>query len=411
MRYKKSFCNILHPELSNRKLTSRSVEVSLRQFLLLLLAGCLGATNILAEPIVLDQGTPVSLLSVQHQTDETVLIALGELAFKNKSLLDASNSFGLHMSCDACHPDGGTTQSLFVEGLSGKPGTIDITNRAMTLYEDGSFNPVNIPSIFGARHTEPYARSGKFSTLREFTRFVVVDEFGGLAPGDLTLDALVAYERSLNFLDNRWIDDKGALVAGTPSAARRGETIFNEPFPSQPGLTCATCHNPETSFVDGNTRSVGTGVTVDTPTLRDLTISAPYMHDGRFDSLLEVVEHFDKYYELNLSNGQKDDLVSYLKVVGGGELPKFSKSSHVHLDTVFVLLNRTLRASDWALGKMVIAQVLIELNVARDQANPPSREIIDRVFSDISRIDAYNKVENYTAALAILDNLSKVIVR
>jgi len=78
---------------------------------------------------------------------------------------------------------------------------------------------------------------------------------------------------------------------------------------------------------------------------------------------------------------------------------------------VFVLLNRTLRASDWALGKMVIAQVLIELNVARDQANPPSREIIDRVFSDISRIDAYNKVENYTAALAILDNLSKVIVR
>ena len=55
--------------------------------------------------------------------------------------------------------------------------------------------------------------------------------------------------------------------------------------------------------------------------------------------------------------------------------------------------------------------VLIELNLARDQASSPSREIIDRVFSDISRIDAYNKVENYTAALAILDKLSKVIAR
>ena len=108
---------------------------------------------------------------------------------------------------------------------------------------------------------------------------------------------------------------------------------------------------------------------------------------------------------------QSEILGNVLKVVGGGELPTFPKSSHVHLDTVFVLLNRTLQANDWALGKMVIAQVLIELNVARDQANPPSREIIDRVFSDISRIDAYNKVENYTAALAILDNLSKVIVR
>ena len=135
------------------------------------------------------------------------------------------------------------------------------------------------------------------------------------------------------------------------------------------------------------------------------------MHDGRFDSLLEVVEHFDKYYELNLSNGQKDDLVSYLKVVGGGELPKFSKSSHVHLDTLLVLLNRTLRAEDWALGKMVISQALIELNAARDQANPPSREVIDRFSSDISRIDAYNKVENYAAALAILDELSEVVLR
>ena len=81
MRYKKSFCNIFDPELSNRKLASRLTKVSLRQFLLLLLAGCFGTTNILAEPIVLDEGTPVSLLSVQHRTDETVLIALREPLF------------------------------------------------------------------------------------------------------------------------------------------------------------------------------------------------------------------------------------------------------------------------------------------------------------------------------------------
>ena len=119
MRYRKSFYYVLELGLFNRKLTCKFIEVPLIQFLLALVWSLFLPTNLLAEPFVLDHGTPVSLLSVQHRTDETVLIVLGELAFKNKSLLEASNSFGLHMSCDACHPDGGTTQSLFVEGLSG----------------------------------------------------------------------------------------------------------------------------------------------------------------------------------------------------------------------------------------------------------------------------------------------------
>ena len=67
-----------------------------------------------------------------------------------------------------------------------------------------------------------------------------------------------------------------------------------------------------------------------TPTLRNIEMSAPYMHDGRFATLEEVVEHYNsggKYSTtvdplmkklgvgLQLTNQEKKDLVSYLKTL------------------------------------------------------------------------------------------------
>ena len=71
-----------------------------------------------------------------------------------------------------------------------------------------------------------------------------------------------------------------------------------------------------------------------TPTLRNIEMSAPYMHDGRFATLEEVVEHYDsggKYSTtvdplmkklgvgLQLTNQEKIDLVSYLKTLTDNE--------------------------------------------------------------------------------------------
>ena len=67
-----------------------------------------------------------------------------------------------------------------------------------------------------------------------------------------------------------------------------------------------------------------------TPTLRNIEMTAPYMHDGRFATLEEVVEHYDsggKYSTtidplmkklgigLQLTNQEKIDLVAYLKTL------------------------------------------------------------------------------------------------
>ena len=69
-----------------------------------------------------------------------------------------------------------------------------------------------------------------------------------------------------------------------------------------------------------------------TPTLRNLGFTAPYMHDGRFKTLEEVVEFYNSgvnysptidpisskkapYYKLNLSTQQKASLVAFLKTL------------------------------------------------------------------------------------------------
>ena len=38
-----------------------------------------------------------------------------------------------------------------------------------------------------------------------------------------------------------------------------------------------------------------------------------FFHDGRFATLLDVVNHYDVQFKLSLSNAQKSDLVEYLK--------------------------------------------------------------------------------------------------
>ena len=65
-----------------------------------------------------------------------------------------------------------------------------------------------------------------------------------------------------------------------------------------------------------------------TPTLRSVALTAPYMHDGVFKTLDEVIEFYNKGGEavpgkdvfmapLNLNDQEKKDLVEFLKALTG----------------------------------------------------------------------------------------------
>ncbi|WP_212668860.1 hypothetical protein [Pseudoalteromonas sp. NBT06-2] len=63
--------------------------------------------------------------------------------------------------------------------------------------------------------------------------------------------------------------------------------------------------------------------TFKTPTLKDITLSAPYFHDGSLNTLLEVIELYSKgeivksnlspnLKELKLSQSEMDNIVTFL---------------------------------------------------------------------------------------------------
>ena len=105
---------------------------------------------------------------------------------------------------------------------------------------------------------------------------------------------------------------------------RRGEALFA----ADGQAACARCHvppiftepgwnlhTPEEIGIDGFQAQRGPEGRYRTTPLKGLWSHSTggYYHDGRFGSLLDVVDHYDNAQNLGLNEAQKTDLVEYLK--------------------------------------------------------------------------------------------------
>ncbi|QPF83624.1 hypothetical protein IC762_28580 [Bradyrhizobium genosp. L] len=252
---------------------------------------------------------------------KSYLVNLGDLAFNSPTILgEVARQAGV--SCGTCHVNGVNNAKFFMPKMSGKPGTFDTTGplfnpKANNLVLD----PVRIPSLRGARYLAPYGADGRFASLRDFVHNVITNEFAGPEPQPATLDAMVAYIQDIDFLPNQSLGPGGRLVGKISESERRGESLFARAFPHDPAMSCAGCHVPSSGFVDHQQHDVGSGGLFKTPTLRNADFNAPYFHDGRFDDFNQVVDYFDRTFQLGLSAQDKGDLVAYLTAVGDGAQP------------------------------------------------------------------------------------------
>ena len=246
------------------------------------------------------------------------LVNLGDMAFNAPDILGgAARQAGIN--CGTCHVNGASNPKLFIPGMSSRPGNFDTSGPLFNPKADNLvLDPVRIPSLRGARYLAPYGNDGRTASLRDFIHDVIVVEFAGPEPSSAVLDGLVAYVRDIDFLPNPSLGPGGKLNANANDAERRGEALFNRPFPHDPTLSCAGCHNPSGAFLDHVQHDVGSGGLYKTPTLLNADFNAPYFHDGRFDTFDQVVSHFDRKFDLGFSAGEKTDLVAYLTAVGDG---------------------------------------------------------------------------------------------
>jgi len=268
------------------------------------------------------------------QGSKSYMVRLGDMAFSSPSLLGGpARQAGI--SCDTCHINGTNNARLFVPGMSTVPGTFDTTGPIFNPRADnGVQDPVTIPSLRGERFQAPYGHDGRFTSLHEFVRNVIVNEFAGTEPSPEILDAVVAYIQDIDFLPNPRLDLNGKLKGTASESEKRGEALFSKPFTHDPNLSCAGCHIPSGNFLDHQQHDVGSLGSFKTPTLRNANFNAPYFHDGRYATYDQVVIHFDRMFYLGLSKQDRDDLVAYLKAVGDGQEPTVPDNVDIRMKEV-----------------------------------------------------------------------------
>lgn len=131
-----------------------------------------------------------------------------------------------------------------------------------------------------------------------------------------------------------------------------GKQLFFTP-PPQGGAGCVGCHNAPTFALAANSRNNGLDanetVIFKAPSLKNIAVTGPYMHDGRFATLEEVIEHYNSGIQmgptldnrlrtagpngqqqplrLNLTQAEKNALLAFLNTLTDESLLNEAKFS------------------------------------------------------------------------------------
>ncbi len=216
--------------------------------------------------------------------------AEASLARQGEALFyDARRSTNQWFSCNTCHSDGHTC------GL-----TFD------TLNDDSYGNPKLTPSLRGVTKTAPWTWHGWQKDLGAAVTKSFTETMFGPKPTADEVKAMLAFLETLEQPPNPHRKDE---------AAARGEKLFRGK------AACAHCHKGE-EYTSPGTYDVGLeddGSPYDKwnpPTLRGLWDRGPYLHDGRAETLDELLRQHHTPQKLGgeeLTPAERKDLIAFLK--------------------------------------------------------------------------------------------------
>ena len=253
-------------------------------------------------------------------------VALGQRLFFESRL-----SVTGHYSCASCHDPArsytdGRARAVGATGAVMAHGSMALINVAYNLSygwqhpEISSLEAQMRQPLFN-RHPIEIGLAGRERAVR---RALAADAtypqqfaaaFGGAISTARIIDAIAAFERTL--IDGHSAFDAYVFAgehAALSPAAKRGMALF---FSSRIG--CAGCHSGFNFSGNWRDRAGATGKAgfaddglgvgrVRIPTLRNIALTAPYMHDGRFATLDAVLDHYQRVGRLPSSahGGQRD---------------------------------------------------------------------------------------------------------
>ena len=309
------------------------------------------------QPLALEE--PEGFVRMEIPADNPLTgagVALGRHLFYDP-ILSADST----VSCASCHLPAlaftdGRSVSTGVEGRRGRrnaPSLVNVGYYHKGLFWDGRVATLEEQALHPVRDELEMAANWPLvvERLRRHRRYPQLfrKAFGIRHPEEidstLAARALAQFQRTLISAGSRFDRVKRlGLEAFTPEE-QRGWTIFFDASLEVPHAECGHCHidplfttqefanngvDPPAAdgrYPDPGRREV-TGNRWDdgkfrVPTLRNIALTAPYMHDGRFATLEEVVDHYasgghfsdnvdPNVRQLKMTETDKADLIAFL---------------------------------------------------------------------------------------------------
>ena len=249
-------------------------------------------------PFKMSRSFPMPLLP----RDNPLLIErveLGKYLFHDKSL-SANDT----VSCASCHDSAkaftdGLPVSTGINGKTGDRNSMPLFNLAWksSFFWDGRTKSLRDQVLQPIQDHREMASN--LSTVVEHLEKTQRPRFEkAFGPGPVNEEKIaLALENFLLTLTS-YVSKFDRAVLGKETLTtkeKRGMELFfteYEPRSGQLGADCFHCHGGA-NFSDHQLHDNGLGEGIfATPSLRNLTLTAPYMHDGRFKTLEEVVAHY-----------------------------------------------------------------------------------------------------------------------
>lgn len=306
-------------------------------------------------------------------------VALGRLLFY-EPLLSKDNQ----VSCSSCHQQAlaftdGKPLSEGVDGHKTQRNSMSLANVlwVRNLFWDGRVGSLEQQALFPL--TDPHEMSQPLneSVKKLESTKLYPDQFQrAFGSADITaegiVNALAQFQRTLISANSPYDRYLSGDYDPTPQEKRGMDLFMTFPQPEKNirGANCAHCHGSPKAFKElfhdnglelfvlDSGRIGFTGKEVDkgrfrVPTLRNIALTAPYMHDGRFETLEEVLNHYSDHVQnnpnlspfignvsneagqigLKLTKVEKEDIIAFLNMLTDSTFIQNPAFSNPHLAT------------------------------------------------------------------------------
>ena len=340
------------------------------------------ASKIQDEPYEI--AVPVGLPPVASVIPASNPMTKGKVELGKQLYFDQRISKDATVSCASCHdPAKGWTDNMKSSiGIKGQKGGRSAPTVLNTIYGRSMFWDGRAPSLEaqaqGPIQNKIEMGDQSYKQIVERLRGIsgYREQFLKVFGTDVTLDgmakAIASFERTAlsgnSAYDkyNRGDPEKPETFQALTEGQKRGMVLFglrlldDDPFKVDPALlkkaNCTACHAGD-NFTDEMFHNIGVGFdekarkfadigrweisptgaknplekgAFKTPTIRDITRTGPYMHDGSEKTLEQVVEYYNKggnrngnptldadMKPLKLTDAEKADLVEFMKALTG----------------------------------------------------------------------------------------------